>query len=66
MLSTRIRGKIMPTRNKPQKISVRVTTSQYETSGKNNTHLLSRNLPAGECSNDFGYSWSKSSVHTGI
>ena len=48
MLSTRIRGKIMPTRDKPQKINMRVTTSQYETSGKNNAHLLSRNLPAGE------------------
>ena len=28
--------------------NVRVTTSQYETSGKNNAHLLSHNLPAGE------------------
>ena len=46
MLSTRIRGRIMPTRDKPQKINMRVTTSQYETSGKNNAHLLSRNLPA--------------------
>ena len=48
MLSTRIRGKIMPTRDKPQKINMRVTTSQYEKRGKNNAHLLSRNLPAGE------------------
>ena len=48
MLSIRIRGKIMPTRNTPQKINMRVTTSQYETSGKNNAHLLSCNLPAGE------------------
>ena len=38
----------MPTRGKPQKINTRVTTSHYETSGKNNAHLLSRNLPAGE------------------
>ena len=44
MVSTRIRGKIMPTRNKPQKINMRVTTSQYKTRGKNNTHLVSRNL----------------------
>ena len=48
MLSTRIRGKIMPTRDKPQKINMRVTTSQYEKRGKNNAHLLSRNLPPGE------------------
>ena len=27
---------------------MRVKTSQYETSGKNNAHLLSHNLPAGE------------------
>ena len=27
---------------------MRVTTSQYETSGKNNAHLLSHDLPAGE------------------
>ena len=27
---------------------MRVTTSQYETSAKNNAHLLSHNLPAGE------------------
>ena len=46
MLSIRIREKIMPTRNKPQKINMRVTTSQYETSSKNTAHLLSRNLPA--------------------
>ena len=38
----------MPTRNKLQKMNMRVTTSQYQTSGKNNAHLLSRNLPAGE------------------
>ena len=37
MLSTRIKGKIMPTSNKLQKI-MRVTTSQYETSSKNNVH----------------------------
>ena len=48
MLSTRIRGQIMPTRNKPQKINTSVTTSQYKTSGKNNAYLLSHNLPAGE------------------
>ena len=48
MLSTRIRGQILQTRNKPHKINMRVTTSQYETSGKNNAHLLSHNLPAGE------------------
>ena len=36
----------MPTRDKPQKINMRVTTSQYEKRGKNNAHLLSRNLPA--------------------
>ena len=41
MLSTRIRGQIMPTRNKPQKIDERITTSQYKT---NSSH----NLPAGE------------------
>ena len=46
MLSIRIREKIMPARNKPQKINMRVTTSQYEKSSKNNAHLLSRNLPA--------------------
>ena len=27
---------------------MRVTISQYETSGKNDAHLLSHNLPAGE------------------
>ena len=27
---------------------MRVTTSQYERSGKNNAHLLSHNLPAGK------------------
>ena len=27
---------------------MRVTTSQYKTSGKNNAHLLNHNLPAGE------------------
>ena len=27
---------------------MRFTTSQYETSGKNNAHLLSHNLPAEE------------------
>ena len=48
MLSTRIGGQIMQTRNKLQKINMRVTTSQYETSGKNNAHLLSHNLPARE------------------
>ena len=48
MLSTRIRGKIMSIRNKPQKINKRVTTSQYKTNGKINAHLLSHNLPAGE------------------
>ena len=47
MLSTRIRGQIMPTRNKPQKINKRVTTSQYKTNGKINEYLLSHNLPAG-------------------
>ena len=47
MLSTRMRGQIIPTRNELQKInSQRVTTSQYETEGKNNAHLLSHNLPA--------------------
>ena len=46
MLSTRMRGQIIPTRNELQKInSQRVTTSQYETEGKNNAHLLSHNLP---------------------
>ena len=34
------RGRIMPTRNKPQKIN-----ACHETSGKNNAHLLSHNLP---------------------
>ena len=48
MLSTRIRGQIMPTRNKPQKINKRVTTSQYKTNGKINAYLLNHNLPAGE------------------
>ena len=48
MLSIRIRGQIMQTRKKQQKINMCVTTSQYETSGKNNAHLLSHNLPAGE------------------
>ena len=28
--------------------NMRVTTSQYERSGKNNAHLLSHNLPAGK------------------
>ena len=44
MVLTRIRGKIMLTRNKPQNINMPVTTSQYETRGKNNTHLVRRNL----------------------
>ena len=48
MLSTHIKGKIMPTGNKLQKINIRVTTSQYETRGKNNAHLLSRNQPTRE------------------
>ena len=34
MLSTRIRGQIMQTRNKQQKINMRVTTSQYEQAAK--------------------------------
>ena len=34
MLSTRIRGQIMPTRNKPQKINERATTSQYKQTAK--------------------------------
>ena len=38
----------MPTRNKPQKIDKRITTSQYKTNGKINEYLLSHNLPAGE------------------
>ena len=47
MLSTRIRGQIIPTRNlELQKINMRCgTTSQYETGGKNYAHLLSHNLP---------------------
>ena len=48
MLSTRIRGQIMPTRNKPQKIDKCITSSQYKTNGKINEYLLSHNLPAGE------------------
>ena len=48
MLSTRIRGQIMPTRNKPQKINKRFTTSQYKTNGKITEYLLIHNLPAGE------------------
>ena len=48
MLSTRIKGKVMPTSNKLQKINMHVTTSQYETSSKNNVHLLSRNQPTRE------------------
>ena len=49
MLSTRFRGQIIPTRSELQKINMRrVTTSQYETGGKNNAYLLSHNLPAGE------------------
>ena len=49
MLSTSMRGQIIPTRNELQKINTqRVTTSQYETGGKNNAHLLTHNLPARE------------------
>ena len=49
MLSTRIRGKIIPTINKLQKINMRrVTTSQYETGGKNKAHLFSHKLPTRE------------------
>ena len=48
MLSTCIRGQIMPTRNKPQKINKRVTTSPYKTNGKTTEYLLIHNLPAGE------------------
>ena len=52
MLSTRIRGKIIPTRNELQKSNMhRVMTSQYETGDKNNAHLLSHNLPAREKKN---------------
>ena len=46
MFPTRIKGQIMLTEKNRRK-SMRVTTSQYETSGKNNTHLLGHNLPAG-------------------
>ena len=35
-------------KHKPQKINMLFKTSQYETSCKNNAHLLSCNLPAGE------------------
>ena len=45
---TRFRGQILPTRNKLQKINMCVTTSRYETSSKNDAHLLSHNLPSGE------------------
>ena len=38
----------MLSRNKAQKINMRVTTFRYETSGKNNAHLLSHDLPTGE------------------
>ena len=38
----------MPTRNKPQKINKRVTTTQYKTNGKINEYLLSHNLPAAQ------------------
>ena len=38
----------MPTRNKPQKLNKRVTTSQFKTNGKINAYLLNHNLPAGE------------------
>ena len=38
----------MLSRNKPQKINMRITTFRYETSGKNNAHLLSHDLPTGE------------------
>ena len=48
MLSTRIRGQIMPNKNKPQKIDKRITTPQYKTNRKINEYLLSHNLPAGE------------------
>ena len=48
MPSTRIRGQILPTRNKLQKINICVTTSRYEASSKNDAHLLSHNLPSGE------------------
>ena len=37
-------GKIMPTRNKLQKVNMHVMTSQYETGGKKNAHLLSQNV----------------------
>ena len=36
VLLTRIRGQIMPTRNKPQKIDKRITSSKYKTNGKIN------------------------------
>ena len=49
MLSTRMKGQIIPTRNELQKINTqRVTTSQYETGSRNIAHLLSHNLPARE------------------
>ena len=48
MFSTRIRGQIMPTRNKPQKIDERITSFQYKTNCKIYEYLLSHNLPAGE------------------
>ena len=38
----------MLSRNKAQKINMRVTTFRYETSRKNNAHLLSHDLPTGE------------------
>ena len=34
----------MPTRNKLQKVNMHVMTSQYETGGKKNAHLLSQNV----------------------
>ena len=47
-LSTPIRGQIIPTRNKLQKIIMRrVTISQYGTGDKNNAHLLSHNPEGG-------------------
>ena len=48
MLSIRIRGEIMSTRNKPQKINNACHDVSIRNKRKNNAHFLSLNLPAGE------------------
>ena len=48
MLSTRIRGQIMPTRNKPQKSISASRPLSIKQTRKINEYLLSHNFPAGE------------------